>query len=78
MKEYGTIDQDPTAYLHLYEYLVVNSIAPTYILHHPRRPLASKQCMWPGSLVVQAVLPDLTVITSTQLRPGGTARITRN
>jgi hypothetical protein len=75
LKEYGPKDEDLTAYHKLLDYLTAKDIVPTYIMHHARRPLGAKQCQWPGSVRVQAVLPDNSVVTAVQYQPGAEARI---
>lgn len=78
IREYGPKDEDTTAYDKLEAYCQLNDITPLYIAHHKRRPTNSKQCQWPGSVRVQAVLATGKVITSLQLKPGGPATIERN
>lgn len=78
MREYGPKDEDTTAYDKLMLYCEENNLIPLYIAHHKRKPINSKQCQWPGSVRVQAVLPTGKVVTSIQLRPGEEARIDKN
>lgn len=78
IKEYGPVDEDLTAYQTLLDYLTEQGLTPLYIAHHKRKPLQSKQCQWPGSVRVQAVLTTGKVISSIQFKPGGKATIERN
>jgi len=73
MKVYGTPDPDPTAIdLLLKE---VEGLEVAYIIHHQRVDIGARACRWPGSLRVQAVLKDQTVVSVRQLKPGGPAKV---
>ncbi len=74
MKEYGVPDPDTTAYCLLMQAVQGKSVE--YVMHHPRVPLNARQCQMPGSLKVQALLLDKTVITAVQPRAGKPAKIT--
>lgn len=73
MKEYGTPDADPTAYLLLLER--IEGMEVLSILHHQRVPIDARACLLPQSLKVQAVLIDGGLVTCQQMAPGHTARI---
>lgn len=73
MTEYGTKSDDDTAYK-----LLLNTLAPDdilYIMHHPRVDMTARACKLPGSLKVQAVLKNKTVVTAFQPAPNKPARI---
>jgi hypothetical protein len=71
MKHYGTPDPDTTAYDVLMA--LVDSQDVTSVLHSQRMPIDSRTCQRPGSLLIQAVLNNNTVITVRQDSPGGRA-----
>lgn len=73
MRIYGTPDPDTTAFDRLMR--EVEGLEVAYIIHHPRVDMAARACQWPGSLKVQAVLKDQTVVTVRQLKPGGPAKV---
>jgi hypothetical protein len=76
MKIYGTPDADSTAITELMRLIEGKDVA--HILHYPRVALQAKPCKWPGSLLVQAVLVDKSVVSVRQLRAGGPAKQVRN
>ena len=73
MITYGTPDPDTTAFDRLMR--EVEGLEIAYIIHHQRVDMGARACRWPGSLRVQAVLKDRTVVTVRQMKPGGPARV---
>lgn len=73
MKEYGTPDEDKTAYNKLLEHL--QGLEVNYILHYPRVPIDARACRMPQSLKVQAVLASGEVLTVVQPAPGRKAKL---
>lgn len=71
-KVYGESDEDSTAEDLLRELVADKSVA--YLLLHKRMPLNARPCKLPGSLTVQAVLTNKTVVTVRQTKVGGPAR----
>lgn len=73
MITYGTPDPDTAAFDRLMR--EVEGLEVAYIIHHQRVDMAARACRWPGSLRVQAVMKDRTVVTVRQMKPGGPARV---
>jgi hypothetical protein len=71
MKVYGVPDPDTTAYELLMT--LVDQQDVKSVLHHQRMPMDARACQRPGSLLIQAVLNNNTVITVRQSYPGGRA-----
>jgi hypothetical protein len=78
MKQFGPKNIDEAPLNGLLETLKVKRLEPLYILHYARVPMNVRMCQQPGSLKVQAVLPDNKVLTVIQLRPDGPITIERN
>lgn len=72
-KEYGQPDADTAAYRLLLQ--TIEGLQAIRILHHPRKPLNAKPCQLPGSLLVQAVMLDGTVVSVRQAKVGATPRV---
>lgn len=72
LKEYGVPDEDKAAYDLLLQ--LVGDQPLRHILHHPRKPLDARSCQLPGSLLVQAVLLDGTVLSVRQTHKGKVPR----
>lgn len=75
VKVYGHSDADLTAEKKLEE--VIDSLGEMhlqYIVLHPRKPIDSKMCQLPGSLLVQAVFIGGVVVSVRQDKIGGEAR----
>ena len=73
MITYGTPDADTAAFDCLMQAVEGREVA--YIIHHQRVDMAARACRWPGSLRVQAVMKDQTVVTVRQMKPGGPAKV---
>lgn len=73
LKEYGTPDEDQTAYQLLLDFTKGKEVV--YILHNSRVPAGARMCQLPGSIKVQAVMADKSIITSFQPSPGRKARL---
>ena len=73
MKEYGTPDPDTTAYNLLMA--TVQDMPVECIMHYPRVAINARQCKMPGSLKIQALLLDKTVVTVTQAGLGKPAKV---
>lgn len=63
-KEYGIPDADTTAYDLLLK--IVEGKQVELIMHYPRTAINARQCKMPGSLKVQALLSDKSVVTVIQ------------
>lgn len=72
-KVYGESDADLTAENLLREH--IKGMDVEYLILHPRKPTNARMCKLPGSLTVQAVLTNRTVVSVRQYSPGGPARI---
>ena len=73
MKEYGVPDPDTTAYCLLLQAIQGKSVE--CIMHYPRVAINARQCKMPGSLKIQALLLDKTVVTVTQAGLGKPAKV---
>lgn len=71
MKQYGTPDADTAPYDKLVSMLDMEQVQA--IMHHPRVPIDARACQLPGSLLVQAVMCDNTVVNVRQNFAGGAA-----
>ena len=72
MKYYGDPDEDKTALNLLLS--TINEVDVQYILQHQRKPVDAKPCQLPGSVTVQAVMLNSSVVTVRQDSIGGIAR----
>ena len=72
MTEYGTPAEDLSAYHLLVSLVPMERVK--HILHHPRMPIDARPCRLPGSLLVQAVLVDGTVVSVRQPSIGAKPR----
>lgn len=77
-KIYGESDEDTTAerlLLEVVEQRRKEGKQTMHVLLHQRKPIYASTCQGPGSLTVQAVMADRTVVTVRQDRKGGPARV---